>query len=34
MVGLGVLMLGLGLWSLWADASASLYERRWLRAAC
>jgi cytochrome d ubiquinol oxidase subunit I len=33
MVGLGVLMLGVGLWSLWARWRKTLYTSRWLQRA-
>jgi cytochrome d ubiquinol oxidase subunit I len=33
MVGLGLLMLALGLWSLWARWNKSLYSSRWLHRA-
>jgi cytochrome bd ubiquinol oxidase subunit I len=33
MVGLGFLMLGLGLWSLWARYKRNLYTTRWLHRA-
>jgi cytochrome d ubiquinol oxidase subunit I len=33
MVGLGFLMLGLGLWSLWARYRKTLYTSRWLQRA-
>ncbi len=33
MVGLGFLMLGVGLWSLWARFRGRLYEDRWLHRA-
>lgn len=33
MVGIGFLMLGLGLWSLWARWRANLYHNRWLQRA-
>ena len=33
MVGLGVLMLGLGLWSLWARFRKNLYDNKWLHRA-
>ncbi len=33
MVGLGLAMLGLGLWSLWARWRGSLYDWRWLHRA-
>jgi len=33
MVGLGVLMLGVGLWSLWARWRKTLYSSRWLHRA-
>jgi cytochrome d ubiquinol oxidase subunit I len=33
MVGLGVLMLGVGLWSLWARWRKTLYTSRWLHRA-
>lgn len=33
MVGLGFLMLGVGLWSLWARWRRTLYESRWLHRA-
>jgi cytochrome d ubiquinol oxidase subunit I len=33
MVGIGFLMLGTGLWSLWARWKRTLYETRWLHRA-
>ncbi|EAR49769.1 Quinol oxidase subunit I QxtA [Oceanicola granulosus HTCC2516] len=33
MVGIGMLMLGVGLWGLWARWRARLYEARWLHRA-
>lgn len=33
MVGLGLLMLGLGLWSLWARWRQNLYSNKWLHRA-
>jgi cytochrome bd ubiquinol oxidase subunit I len=33
MVGIGFLMLGVGLWSLWARYRRNLYENRWLHRA-
>ncbi|MEM7730053.1 MAG: cytochrome ubiquinol oxidase subunit I [Pseudomonadota bacterium] len=33
MVGIGFLMLGVGLWSLWARIRGKLYEDRWLHRA-
>ena len=33
MVGLGLAMAGLGLWSLWARYRGRLYEDRWLQRA-
>ena len=33
MVGIGFLMLGLGLWSMWARWRGTLYENRWLHRA-
>jgi cytochrome d ubiquinol oxidase subunit I len=33
MVGIGFLMLGLGIWSLWARWRRTLYEARWLHRA-
>jgi cytochrome d ubiquinol oxidase subunit I len=33
MVGIGLLMLGLGLWSLWARWKRRLYDSKWLHRA-
>ncbi|MBN15295.1 MAG: cytochrome ubiquinol oxidase subunit I [Pelagibacterium sp.] len=33
MVGIGFLMLGIGIWSLWARYRKTLYEARWLHRA-
>ena len=33
MVGLGFLMLGIGLWSLWSRFRGTLYENKWLQRA-
>jgi cytochrome d ubiquinol oxidase subunit I len=33
MVGLGLLMLAIGVWSLWARFRKTLYESRWLHRA-
>lgn len=33
MVGLGLLMLAVGLWSLWARARRNLYDNKWLQRA-